>query len=260
MNTQDPTPNLVVVNGRPMAKSTDVAEYFGKQHKNVLRDISNLQEHLGEFGRLNFEPTSYIDTFNREQPIVEMTKDGFTFLAMGFTGEKAYQFKIAYINEFNRMEAALRGQVNPARPSNRKFGHTEDGCRVTLRSDVILENSIGEHVPCVIDTGDLAFLSDRAHYPLVRRIRELLCSHKMFSYHFIEGREVFGRGRERTIFFMSRDGFTMLTANWRFRRDSGVKSAVYEAFNLMEKEIWERDFRLALGQKPDLRVVEGGES
>ncbi|MEO5341087.1 MAG: Rha family transcriptional regulator [Magnetococcus sp. MYC-9] len=68
-----------------------IAEHFDKQHKNVLRDIANL-ERLGEFYRLNFEPVEYIDAKGERRPAVEVTKDGFMFLVMGFTGEKADAF------------------------------------------------------------------------------------------------------------------------------------------------------------------------
>lgn len=87
--------------------SRDVAEVFGKEHKNVLRDIETLQC-SESFSRLNFEPTSYTDRFNREQKEYIMTRDGFTLLVMGYTGEKAMQFKEAYIKAFNEMEKELK--------------------------------------------------------------------------------------------------------------------------------------------------------
>lgn len=86
--------------------SLDIAETFGKEHKNVLKDIREL-ECSEEFGRLNFEQTSYTDSFNRKQPMYYITRDGFTLLVMGYTGEKAMRFKEAYIKQFNAMEKAL---------------------------------------------------------------------------------------------------------------------------------------------------------
>lgn len=90
-----------------IATSLRVAEIFGKRHDNVLRDIQNL-ECSKEFSALNFEGCDYIGENRKTLPMYEMTKDGFTFLVMGYTGEKAAQFKEAYIGEFNRMEKALR--------------------------------------------------------------------------------------------------------------------------------------------------------
>lgn len=82
--------------------SHTVAKVFGKSHKNVLRDIYNLQHDCPEeFGKLNFELTSYKDRWNREKPMFEMTKNGFVLLVMGFNGKRATQFKIVFIEAFD---------------------------------------------------------------------------------------------------------------------------------------------------------------
>ncbi len=90
--------------------SLDVAETFGKEHKNVLKDIRNLNC-SDEFRWLNFEQSSYMNAQNHEQPMYYMTRDGFTILAMGYTGELAMKFKETYIKQFNAMEATLRGKL-----------------------------------------------------------------------------------------------------------------------------------------------------
>lgn len=107
------TPSIAVINGKPTTLSTDVARHFGKQHNNVLRDIDNLRAQLDADHALNFEQT--VET--RENPsggspiesrAYRLTRDGFTLLAMGFTGKKALAFKLSYIDAFNKMEAALQ--------------------------------------------------------------------------------------------------------------------------------------------------------
>lgn len=114
-------PTIAVVNGKPTTLSTDVARHFGKQHYNVLRDIDNLRAQLDTDHALNFEET--VET--RENPsggapiesrAYRLTRDGFTLLAMGFTGKKALQFKLAYIDAFNKMEAELQ---KPAHDTDR---------------------------------------------------------------------------------------------------------------------------------------------
>ena len=90
--------------------SLDIAETFGKEHKHVLRDIKEL-ECSEEFGRSNFGLSSYINQQNKEQPMYIITRDGFTLLVMGYTGEKAMKFKEAYIRQFNSMEKALIGKL-----------------------------------------------------------------------------------------------------------------------------------------------------
>lgn len=85
-----------------------IAEFFEKEHKNVLRDIARMTDSNSglseEFARLNFEPSSYISSQNKKQPCYMMTRDGFTMLVMGYTGQKAMRFKELYIKRFNEME------------------------------------------------------------------------------------------------------------------------------------------------------------
>lgn len=95
---------------RAAVTSLDVAETFGKEHKNVLRDIDALGCSK-EFNRLNFEPISYTDAMNRKQKAYAMSRDGFTLLIMGYTGDLAMRFKEAYIRQFNAMENILRGKL-----------------------------------------------------------------------------------------------------------------------------------------------------
>lgn len=98
-------------NGVPMTNSLLVAETFGKQHKNVLRDIDNL-ECSEQFAELNFEPCLKIrelaNGVQKQDRYYNITRDGFTFLAMGYTGKKAAEFKEKYIAAFNAMEQQIR--------------------------------------------------------------------------------------------------------------------------------------------------------
>lgn len=83
--------------------SRNVAEVFGKEHRNVLRDIKALQKDVLNFEQMFFEGTKP-DSYGREQPIYYMNRDGFSLLAMGFTGAEAIQWKLKYIDAFNKME------------------------------------------------------------------------------------------------------------------------------------------------------------
>ena len=102
-----PDNEIQIVGGSAKVTSLDVAKRFNKLHKNVLRAIEQL-DIISEFKRLNFEPCKYLNKKGQEQPMFLLTKDGFVLLAMGFTGKSAMQFKIAYIDLFNRMEAYIR--------------------------------------------------------------------------------------------------------------------------------------------------------
>lgn len=91
----------------PTTDSLRVATRFGKRHDNVLRAIDNVKC-SAKFRLLNFEETSYIDEQGKVQRMFNMTKDGFMFVVMGFTGEKAATWKEAFIEAFNRMLQELQ--------------------------------------------------------------------------------------------------------------------------------------------------------
>lgn len=99
-------------NDQVLTNSLLVAEKFGKEHSKVMRDIENLSC-SDEFRAANFGVSSYISQQNKELPMCIMTKDGFSFLVMGYTGKKAGLFKEEYIKAFNVMEKALKEQRKP---------------------------------------------------------------------------------------------------------------------------------------------------
>lgn len=102
---------LVAVHGnRATTNSLLVAEMFGKQHKNVLQAIEKLIGDLPEKDRLNFQPILVADSYDRQQPAYEISRDAFSLLAMGFTGKAALEWKLKFLEAFNLMEAALNGQ------------------------------------------------------------------------------------------------------------------------------------------------------
>lgn len=105
--------NLVINdNGRAITTSLLVAQKFGKLPKNVnqaIKDILGLAENSADL----FTESRYADIQGRPQFCYTMGRDGFTLLVMGFTGQKALQFKLDFIAAFNKMEAALRQIQTP---------------------------------------------------------------------------------------------------------------------------------------------------
>lgn len=107
-------PVVKVENGRAVADSRDVAVYFMKEHKHVLRDIRELHCSV-EFRQSNFGPCIINDLRGIESTShVMMTRSGFMFLVGGYTGAAAGRFKESYINQFDAMEAELRRRPAPA--------------------------------------------------------------------------------------------------------------------------------------------------
>ena len=94
------------VDGKTTTTSLDVATHFGKRHDDVLKRIRSL-ECSQDFTLRNFAECSRVGANNKPEPYYRVTRDGFTFLCMGFTGKEAARWKESYINAFNKMEQVL---------------------------------------------------------------------------------------------------------------------------------------------------------
>lgn len=97
---------LATQNGEPVVSSHQIAESFEKNHRDVLRAIDNLTEDVRNFAQMFFE-TEIPDSYGRPQRAYLMNRDGFSLLAMGFTGKAALEWKLKYIAAFNAMEQQL---------------------------------------------------------------------------------------------------------------------------------------------------------
>lgn len=99
----------VIREGQAVTSSLQVAESFEKRHDNIIRDIESLKKDVLNFEEMYFQSTT-ADKYGRSRKIYYMNRDGFTLLAMGFTGKKALEFKLKYIEAFNQMERKLLEQ------------------------------------------------------------------------------------------------------------------------------------------------------
>lgn len=105
-------------NGVATTTSLQVADVFEKNHRDVLETIKNLTAENSAVKNM-FKETTYVNSRGREYPMYQMDKDGFTLLVMGYTGQKATEFKLRYIQAFNEMEQALKNQSSQLRlPKN----------------------------------------------------------------------------------------------------------------------------------------------
>lgn len=104
--------DLAIMKSRKaLTTSLKVAETFGKNHRNVLRSIKNLTAQNCAVKKM-FAESTYVNDRGQEQPMYYMNRDGFTLLAMGFTGRDAMKFKLEYIEAFNRMDELIRNENN----------------------------------------------------------------------------------------------------------------------------------------------------
>ncbi|PJI67020.1 Rha family transcriptional regulator [Serratia sp. TKO39] len=119
MATHSPAlaPEIIVSHGQAVTTTRSVSDFFGKRHADVIRRVETI-DCSPEFTERNFALSNYQDPTGRTLPMYQITKNGFVFLVMGFTGKKAAQFKEAYIAEFDRMESELASQ---------RYGHNTLG-------------------------------------------------------------------------------------------------------------------------------------
>ncbi|EKS9950397.1 TPA: Rha family transcriptional regulator [Enterococcus faecium] len=104
---------VILKNKEAVTTSLQVAEAFEKQHKNVIQAIEDKiqsAENSAHYQQM-FAVGSYEDSRGRKQKIYYMNRDGFTFIAMGFTGRKADEFKLKYIKAFNEMEKSIKERM-----------------------------------------------------------------------------------------------------------------------------------------------------
>lgn len=110
-------------NNEAVCDSLQVAEKFRKRHSNVIRAIENLIENDSTQNCAQcFNRTTYKDDTGKSNKMYRMNRDGFSILAMGFTGKKAMEWKWAYINAFNQMESFIKEKATQAWVETRKAG------------------------------------------------------------------------------------------------------------------------------------------
>lgn len=110
--------DLVIMHDQQaVTTSLKVAEIFEKEHKDVMKSIRNLTAQNFAVKKM-FVEDSYLNSRNQQQPMYYMNRDGFTLLAMGFTGSKAMEFKLKYIEAFNKMEKQIKEETKFRLPTN----------------------------------------------------------------------------------------------------------------------------------------------
>lgn len=104
--------DLVIMHDQQaVTTSLQIAEDFGKRHDHVLRDVEKLEKDVPNFGEMFYESET-ADSYGRPRKTYFMNRNGFTLIAMGFTGKEAMQFKLKYIEAFNQMESQLQKPVD----------------------------------------------------------------------------------------------------------------------------------------------------
>lgn len=162
--------NIVEVkNNQAVTDSIQVAKTFEKRHDHIIRNIEKLKKDIPNFGEMFLEGETK-DSYGRNRKTYFMTKDGFTLLAFGFTGKKANEFKLDYIQAFNKMESYINKHNEtqlPETPEDKLVLTMEVTNRTVKRVESIEKdvNDLKNNV--LLDTGSYAVIgrlvSKRVH-------------------------------------------------------------------------------------------------
>lgn len=201
-------PQVIVSKNILATTSINIAEVFGKLHKNILQSIEQLKPNLPQnFWELNFQLSNYETKTGRntvtQNPMYLLTRDAFTLLVMGFTGKKALQFKLAYIAEFNRMQALIKEQEEKTPLPGAKAPQL-----------ILLEGQL------YATSLNIAEVFGKTHTHVLRDIRLLqrrldknfysrkVTEDSFFSTHFQESSYQNALGTEYPLYYLSRTGLT----------------------------------------------------
>ncbi len=162
---------LVRISGgnRLITTSLAISQHFGKKHKNVIQAIETF-DCSHEFNRLNFQPITYTDGRQRQKPAYEITRDGFMFLCMGFTGASASKWKEKYITAFNAMEQQIyanQADIAQLQTTNQALQHELIKARPTY-ADIIRYKEKG------LTSGEIGKLIGRTSSTVNAHIRTMI--------------------------------------------------------------------------------------
>ncbi|MFJ8515302.1 Rha family transcriptional regulator [Lysinibacillus xylanilyticus] len=169
---------VFVENNEVVTDSLTIAEMFGKEHKNVIRDIQTQIEYAGdEFSQLNFEPSTY-KVRGKDYPKFNLTEDAFALVVFSYNTKEAVQTKIKFIQEFKRMKEFIQKQANTSLNNTIEFEkhligvkYTSEILRVDEPSKIrMLEAAHNQHG---VPTNHLpAYVEEELKVSLTRLLKE----------------------------------------------------------------------------------------
>lgn len=176
-----------------------VAKVFGKNHKDVLRGIKNLEGNDGFGDRRNFTPIFFKDQYGRKQPEYQITRDGFVLLVMGYTGERAMQFKKGYIEQFNYMERSMRKGIHIEKEmsgqlADVKYVQMPDG-KWYVYTEVLRKIGLSTH------SGAVSLRKRRFPECFMKLMDRINLVHEKFVAHLAQTKRVLEQSRQLSLEF-----------------------------------------------------------
>lgn len=248
---------VVVENSQAVTTSLKIAEVFGKQHKDVLKAIRNIiataqncafvdnQVVSGAFKRFEIEQPMPVGDGIKNIPAYVISRDGFSWLAMGFTGEKALAFKIAYTNAFNAMEAKLRENQEQSLIDN----NSETFSLVEIVDGKAITTSL-----------KVAKVFEKPHPEILRLISDLDCDFEFRKQNLEIQLTVYktptGKTRRETVRAMTCAGFNRLVSQLNGKKAAQMKEVYLQAFYDAEQKIQTVVPQTAQSVDPKMPVID----
>ena len=102
---------VFLFNGEAMTDSLSIAEHFQKRHDHVLRSIENVRNNLPKNGVVKIIPEIYTDAKGEQRKLYKLNEKAFALIVMGFTGKKALEWKLKYIDAFDLMRRMIEERL-----------------------------------------------------------------------------------------------------------------------------------------------------
>lgn len=184
---------VFIENGQAVTDSLTVSDVFGKDHKNVVRDIDNQINKLrmadeGEFIKLNFEPGIFKGANNKEGKKYNLSEDAFTLVAMSYVTPEAMKFKVKFIQEFKRIKEELTkpkalteheqriellklslAHEEKFNEYDQRLGQLEDNVRIDAFQQTVIQKQINKRVYKVFETHNPQGLEIKKLFPCIHR-------------------------------------------------------------------------------------------
>lgn len=217
--------------GRAVTTSLIVAEVFGKGHDNVLKSVRNLLSDLPDGGLVNFNESFYVNDQNKQQPMYEITRDGFTLLAMGFTGKQALQFKLSYIDAFNKAEQIIKSSLPASFSEALKLAY-EQQLQIEQAAALVIElKQVNAVMQPKADFFDAVTESKQAvGLDVVAKILDLGIGRNNL-FEFLRGAQVLERNNQPYQKFVDAGYFRVIEQKWQGKDGStniSFKTVVYQ--------------------------------
>ncbi|MBO7155394.1 MAG: Rha family transcriptional regulator [Campylobacter sp.] len=196
-----------VVNSGIFTTSLSVANVFNKRHSDILAQIREFPK--DDFTERNFPLSEYTDSTGRKLPCYNLTRDGFSLLVMGFTGARAYKWKIEFIEAFNKMEAMIKAAKN---------------------SDLNLQSKFTEILSALKEKSNEADVYKAKYYESLERENSLLRDRLMFKSQNLQKSTRLSESEKENIISLYKSGLSQAEiCRKTSRSDTAVRNAIRSA-------------------------------